>query len=102
MPLALNLRAYPRQHFMAVDRANEIVVHAHIESTQETSIVTRLDHDDHRQMAGSVERTNLTAQAQTIGCRKTEAHHQQIKVVLGHTHQRGLNVAIEEHIVCCR
>ena len=41
---------HPRQQLVLVNRAHEIVVHAHVEPAQETRVVVRLDDDQDRQV----------------------------------------------------
>ena len=64
--LALDLGARPCQQLVGVDRAHDVVVDPHIEAPQQPRIVSRLDEDEHRQMARPVDGANLRAKPQTV------------------------------------
>jgi hypothetical protein len=95
--LALYLRAHARQQLVRVDRAHDIVVDPHIETTQQAGVVARLDDDHDRQMPGAIERANLGAEPQAVGMFEAEADDHEVEIAVGKTQQspRGIRFALD-------
>ena len=87
---AADLGAHPRQQFVLVDRAHQIVVDADLEATQQPRIAIGLGDRHDRHMPGAIQRARLTAQPQAVILLESERHDQQIVIALGGLKQRIL------------
>ena len=63
---AADLRIDAGEKFLAVDRADQIVVHAHVEGAHEALVVVGIDDDQDGRLAGMLERLELRAQPQAV------------------------------------
>ena len=59
--LAAQLRAHARDEFIAVDRPQNVVVHAKIETAQDARSLLGIGEQQNGQSAGSLQRTQLAA-----------------------------------------
>ena len=80
--LALDLGPHPRHELVRIDRANDIVVDAHIEAPKQLGVVARLHHDHDRQVPGAVERAHLRAKPQAVGILQAEADDHQVEIAV--------------------
>ena len=64
--IAADLRRYPGQQFLLVDRPDEVVVHPHVEGPEQPLVVVRIDDDEDRRLPGLLHRLQLRADAQRI------------------------------------
>jgi hypothetical protein len=102
VPLALDLRPDPGQELVAVDRAHQIVVDAHIEAPQQTRFVAWFDQHDDRQVPCSLKGADLRTKPQPVGALQRQTDDKQIEAVVGKLQKGGLGVALCERVVCLR
>ena len=92
--LALDLGAHARQQLVGIDRADDIVVDAHIEAPEQLGVVAGLDDDHDRQMPRAVERANLRAQPQAVGIVEAQAYDHQIEIAVGQPQQSAGRIGL--------
>ncbi len=93
-PLA-DLGARPRQQFVLVDRAQQIVVDADFEPAQQPRIVVGIGDGEDRQLAGALQRARLAAQPQPVVIFQAERNDQQIVIALGGVKQRFRRIDLD-------
>ena len=99
MALALDLRAHAGEQLVAIDRAGQIVVHAHVESAQQARFLARLHDDDDGQVAGALQRAHLAAQAQAVGRCQVQADDEEIAGPVAEAHERRRQFGLDLHLM---
>ena len=92
--LAADLGAHPRQHLVPIDRPDEVVVHAKIETAKQTHVVVRVDDDEDRQLPGAVQRAEMRAQPQAVDLLEIEADDGEVVVALSGAEERLLRFGL--------
>jgi hypothetical protein len=78
--LAFELSADASQQLIGVDRADDIIVDAHIEPSEQPRVVAGLDDAHDRQVPRAVKRPNLRAKPQAVGVLKAEADDHEVEI----------------------
>ena len=86
---ATNLRVGARQQLLAIDRAHQIIVHAHVESLDHAAVIVGIDDDQDRHLPGSLQRPQLRAQSQAVIAVEIEIDEDEL-VILVRRHEHCL------------
>ncbi len=97
--LLAQLRAHPRQQFVAVDRARQAVVDAEFERAQHALTILEVGDDQDGKVARALERADLAAQPQPVVVAETEADDDEVDIVLGRLEQRLVRVRLDVDVV---
>ena len=90
--LLLDLRAHARQHFVLVDRADQVIVDADFQAAHQPLVVVGFGHRQDRHVAGALERADLAAQAQAVEILQAERDDQQVEIAFGRAEQRFVRI----------
>ncbi len=93
--LAANLGGDAGLEFLAVDRADEVVVDAHVEAAHQAGAVVRFGEEQDRQHTGAFDRAQLGDQAQAVEVGEAERDDDEIEVALGGAEQRLLGIGLD-------
>ena len=96
---ALDLGVGARQEFLLVDRADQVVVHAHVEGAQKTLVIVGVDDDQDWRLARALERFELRAQAQAVNIVHVEIDDDELVAGFGRVHDGGQRVIDDGHLM---
>ena len=97
--LAPNLGAHARQHLVAVDGAQQIIIHAQIEAAQDALAVFDIGQHQQGRMAGAFNRAKLSAQAQAVEIGEIQADEGDLVIGLGGAKKRLFRVGFDIDLI---
>ncbi len=93
-PLA-DLGTRPRQQFVLVDRAQQVIVDADFQPAQQPRIVVGVGNSKDRHLAGALQRARLAAQPQAVIVFEAERDDQQVVIAFGGVEQRLRRIGLD-------